>query len=93
MLKNLFGRRYLIMKIYIYLLDKSDGEIKYQITHDSRIRLMKNIGSRIALSDQNGKVMLFEEEILFRRLGEMEENSDDQEKRDLLKKRLRALRT
>ena len=37
--------------------------------------------------------MLFEEETLFRRLEEKEEISDDQEKRDLLKKRLRALRT
>ena len=78
---------------YIYLLDNRDGEIKYQITHNSRTRLIKNIGSRIALSDQNGKVMLFEEETLFRRLEEKEEISDDQEKRDLLKKRLRALRT
>jgi len=76
----------------IYLLNRNDGEIQYQIIHDSRIRLMSNTDDKIAVSDQNGKIMLFEEKILSRRLGEIKEDSDDQLKRDLLKKRLRALR-
>jgi hypothetical protein len=53
---------------------------------------MSNTDDKIAVSDQNGKIMLFEEKILSRRLGEIKEDSDDQLKRDLLKKRLRALR-
>ena len=76
----------------IYLLNRNDGEIQYQIIHDSRIRLMSNTDDKIVVSDQNGKVMLFEEKILSRRLGEIKDFSDDQLKRDLLKKRLRALR-
>ncbi len=66
--------------------------IQHQIIHDSMIRLMSNTDDKIAVSDQNGKIMLFEEKILSRRLGEIKEDSDDQLKRDLLKKRLRALR-
>lgn len=53
---------------------------------------MDNMEGKIAVSDQNGKVMLFEDKLLSRRLGEIKETSDDQDKRDLLKKRLRALR-
>jgi len=76
----------------IYLLNRNNGEIQYHIIHDSRIRLMDNMEGKIAVSDQNGKVMLFEDKLLSRRLGEIKETSDDQDKRDLLKKRLRALR-
>ena len=36
--------------------------------------------------------MLLEEDVVFRRLNEVSEIVQDQEKRDLLKKRLRALR-
>jgi hypothetical protein len=53
---------------------------------------MKNMKGKVAVSDQNGKIILLEEEILFRRLNEIKDISQDQGKRDLLKKRLRALR-
>ena len=76
----------------IYLLDRNNGDTKYIVTHDSRIRLMKHIHGKIAISDENGKIILLEEEIVFRRLGEIKETSQNQEKRDLLKKRLRELR-
>ena len=54
--------------------------------------LIKYINGKIALSDQKGKVILLEEDVVFRRLNEVSEIVQDQEKRDLLKKRLRALR-
>ena len=76
----------------IYLLNKNNGDVKYTVSHDSRIRLMKHIGGIIAISDDNGKLILLEEEIVFRRLDSIKENIQDQEKRNLLKKRLRALR-
>ena len=76
----------------IYLLDKNNGETKYTVTHDSRVRLMKSLNGKIALSDENGKVIFLEEEIVYRRLNQDKEIPQDQEKRDLLKKRLRALR-
>ena len=74
------------------MLDRNNGDTKYIVTHDSRIRLMKHIHGKIAISDENGKIILLEEEIVFRRLGEIKETSQNQEKRDLLKKRLRELR-
>ena len=70
----------------------NDTEVLNIVTHDSRIRLMKHIHGKIAISDENGKIILLEEEIVFRRLGEIKETSQNQEKRDLLKKRLRELR-
>ena len=74
------------------MLDKNNGDTKYIVTHDSRIRLMKHINGKIGISDENGKIILLEEEIVFRRLGEIKESPENQEKRDLLKKRLRELR-
>ena len=53
---------------------------------------MKSLNGKIALSDENGKVIFLEEEIVYRRLNQDKEIPQDQEKRDLLKKRLRALR-
>jgi hypothetical protein len=53
---------------------------------------MKHINDKIAISDENGKIIFLEEEIVFRRLDEIKETSQNQEKRDLLKKRLRELR-
>ena len=76
----------------IYVLDEDNGNTKYKINHDSRVRLIKYINGKIALSDQKGKVILLEEDVVFRRLNEVSEIVQDQEKRDLLKKRLRALR-
>ena len=76
----------------IYILDEDSGDTKYKINHDSRIRLIKYINGKVALSDQKGKVMLLEEDVVFRRLNEVSEIVQDQEKRDLLKQRLRALR-
>ncbi len=76
----------------IYLLNKDDGDIKFVTNHSSRIRLMKYRDGNIAISDLGGKVMLLEEEIVSRRLNEVKKVSNDSEKRDLLKKRLRALR-
>ncbi len=76
----------------IYLLNKDDGEIKFITNHDSRIRLMKNRDGKIAISDSGGKVIFLEEEIVSRRLNDGKKVSNDSEKRDLLKKRLRALR-
>jgi outer membrane protein assembly factor BamB len=91
-LKNLILAATTTNKNSIYLLNENNGETKYLINHDSRIRLMKNMKGKVAVSDQNGKIILLEEEILFRRLNEIKDISQDQGKRDLLKKRLRALR-
>ena len=76
----------------IYILDEDNGDTKYKIYHDSRVRLIRYINGKIALSDEKGKVMLLEPDVVFRRLEEVSEMMQDQEKRDLLKKRLRELR-
>ena len=76
----------------VYLLDKGGGSIKHQFSHDNKIQLMKLLDNNLAISDEEGKVMFFDTKTLDKRIGIKSVISEDLERRNLLKKRLRALR-
>ena len=76
----------------VYLLDKEGGSIKHQFSHDYKIQLMKLLDNNLAISDEEGKVMFFDTKTLDKRIGTKSVISEDLERRNLLKKRLRALR-
>ena len=76
----------------VYLLDKLNGSIKYQFSHGYKILLMKLSDNNLAISDEEGKIMFFDIKTLEKRIETISGVSQDSEKRNLLKKRLRALR-
>ena len=53
---------------------------------------MKLLDNNLAISDEQGKVMFFDTKTLEKRIGTKSVISEDLERRNLLKKRLRALR-
>ena len=53
---------------------------------------MKLLDNNLAISDEEGKVMFFDTKTLDKRIGTKSVISEDLERRNLLKKRLRALR-
>ena len=76
----------------VYLLDKKDGGIKHQFSHNNKIQLMELEDDNLAISDEEGKIMFFDMKTLDKRIKTVVEVSKDSERRNLLKKRLRALR-
>ena len=76
----------------VYLLDKKDGDIKHQFSHNNKIQLMELVDDNLAISDEEGKIMFFDMKTLDKRIKTVVEVSKDLERRNLLKKRLRALR-
>jgi hypothetical protein len=76
----------------IYLLEKKDGSIKHQFSHNNKIQLMKLVNNDLAISDEEGKIMFFDMKTLDKRIKTVVEVNKDSERRNLLKKRLRALR-
>ena len=73
-------------------MDKGDGSIKHQYSHNYKIQLMKLSDNNLAISDEEGKIMFFDTKTLDKRIGTKSEISEDFERRNLLKKRLRGLR-
>ena len=76
----------------MYLLDKKDRDIKHQFSHNNKILLMELTDDNLAISDEEGKIMFFDMKTLDKRIKTVVEVSKDLERRNLLKKRLRALR-
>ena len=76
----------------IYALDIMLGEVKYEINHVSRIREMVSFDNFIALGDSEGKIFLIENVVFNRRIKSKSEVTKNDQKRVLLKDRLRRLR-
>lgn len=76
----------------VYLLDKKNGSIKYQFSHRSRIRFMRLNNNNLTMSDDEGMIMLFDLDRLDKKIESKNEEVEDLERRNLLKKRLRELR-
>lgn len=76
----------------VYLLEKKNGDIKHQFSHNNKIQLMELTDDNLAISDEEGKIMFFDMKTLDKRIKTVVEVSKDLERRNLLKKRLRALR-
>ena len=76
----------------VYLLDKKNGSIKYQFSHRSRIRFMRSNDNSLTISDDEGMIMLFDLNKLDKKIESKNEEVEDLERRNLLKKRLRELR-
>jgi len=76
----------------VYLLDKKNGSIKYQFSHRSRIRFMRLNDNNLTMSDDEGMIMLFDLDRLDKKIESKNEEVEDLERRNLLKKRLRELR-
>ena len=76
----------------VYLLEKKDGSIKHQFSHDNKIQLMELSDNDLAISDEEVKIMFFDMKKLDKRIKTVFELNKDSERRNLLKKRLRALR-
>ena len=68
------------------------GSIKYQFSHNNEIQLMKLSHCNLAISDEEGKIMFFDTRSLNKRIEEKGDLDQNIDKRNLLKKRLRALR-
>ena len=62
------------------------------LVHENRLRNSYSASQGLALGDEAGKVLFFEKEVVVRRLTETNNSDIDQEKRALLKYRLRQLR-
>ena len=76
----------------VYLLDKKNGSIKHQFSHRSRIRFMRLNDNNLTMSDDEGMIMLFDLDRLDKKIESKNEEVEDLERRNLLKKRLRELR-
>ena len=76
----------------IYLLDKESGSIEYQFNHENKIQIMTLSNYNLAISDEEGKIMFFDVKTLNKRIEEKKDINEDLDRRNLLKKRLRALR-
>ena len=76
----------------IYLLDKESGSIEYQFNHENKIQIMTLSNYNLAISDDEGKIMFFDVKTLNKRIEEKKDINEDLDRRNLLKKRLRALR-
>ena len=76
----------------VYLLDKKNGSIKHQFSHRSRIRFMRLNDNNLTMSDDEGMIMLFDLDRLDKKIEPKNEEVEDLERRNLLKKRLRELR-
>ena len=76
----------------VYLLDKKDGGIKHQFSHNNKIQLMELEDDNLAISDEEGKIMFFDIRTLNKRIEAKSDLDQNIDKRNLLKKRLRALR-
>tara|TARA_B110001452_G_scaffold93847_1_gene77513 strand:- start:285 stop:1361 length:1077 start_codon:yes stop_codon:yes gene_type:complete len=76
----------------ISIIDVDSGALKYHIKHNSRIRKMKSNGEILVLGDSEGKIFLIEEKVLNRRLKSSNKFVVNDEKRSLLKERIRKLR-
>ena len=76
----------------IHLLEKENGSVKYQFSHNNEIQLMKLLHYNLAISDEEGKIMFFDTRTLDKRIKSKSDSDQNIDRRNLLKKRLRALR-
>jgi outer membrane protein assembly factor BamB len=76
----------------ICAIDINTGLINYKLQHNFRIRQMKSNGKILVLGDSDGKIFLIEDLVLNRRIKAPIELIENDEKRALLKDKLRSLR-
>lgn len=77
----------------ISAINTSRRTIDININHDFRIRKMDSDGEILVLGDSNGKIFLIEENVLMRRLKFNDITVEKDERRTLLKEKLRRMRT
>ena len=66
--------------------------IEYQFNHENKIQIMTLSNYNLAISDEEGKIMFFDVKTLNKRIDAKKDINEDLDRRNLLKKRLRALR-
>ncbi len=76
----------------IFSIDINSGSIEFCVEHSSRIRRINCSNDFLALGDSEGKIFLIENNVLQRRLKSNPEEIKIDEKRALLRERLRRLR-
>ena len=74
------------------LLGETSGEIQFEIGHDSRIGEICSTEGTIGLGDSEGKIFLIEEGVLRRRFEQVEEGVGEDQKRSLIRSKVRSLR-
>lgn len=74
------------------LLDEDSGTTQFEVNHDSRIKEICSTEGTIALGDSEGNVFLIEDEVFRRRFEQVEEDVEEDQKRSLLRRRIRSLR-
>lgn len=79
-------------KSKIFSIDNNSGDIEFCVEHSSRIRRINCCNDFLALGDSEGKIFLIENNVLQRRLKSSPEEIKIDEKRALLRERLRQLR-
>jgi len=79
-------------KSKIFSIDNKSGDIQFCVEHSSRIRKINCSNDFLALGDSEGKIFLIENNVLQRRLKSAPEEIKIDEKRVLLRERLRKLR-
>lgn len=76
----------------IFSIDINSGNFEFCVEHSSRIRRINYFNDFLALGDSEGKIFLIENNVLQRRLKSNPEEIKIDEKRALLRERLRRLR-
>lgn len=79
-------------KTNIFSIDNNSGNIEFKIEHPSRVRKIICFDQFVALGDSKGEIFLIENDVLQRRLKSKPEDIKIDEKRALLRERLRRLR-
>ena len=79
-------------KSKIFSINNNSGSIEFCVEHSSRIRRINYSNDFLALGDSEGKIFLIENNVLQRRLKSNPEEIKIDEKRALLRERLRRLR-
>ncbi len=74
------------------LLDEISGDIQFEVSHDSRIGKICSAGGTITLGDSEGNIFLIEEGVLRRRFEQVEEGFGEDQKRSLIRRRIRRLK-
>ncbi len=74
------------------LLDEDSGTTQFEVNHDSRIEKIYSAEGTIALGDSEGNVFLIEEAVFRRRFEQVGEDIEGDQKRSLLRRRIRSLR-
>ena len=74
------------------LLNKKSGEVDFELFHGPRIEVGFSTDRAIALGDSRGNIFLIEQDVLLRRLQQIDEGEDYDERKSLLRRRIRNLR-